>query len=109
MSPINPCQPDFSLAELAEFSQPPVDGGLINAVFYARQKYGTRPPAGYTPNLQAVIALLQRLESQESDLQTKASITGAVQYLEYLNSTVLPQLPGIMGQLLQQMINATLE
>ena len=112
MSPINPCGPSgppFNLSELAEFTQPPTAGGLINALFYARQKYGTRSPAGYTRNLDDVIALLKNLQQQERDPQTKDSIVGAIEHLEYLNGTVFPQIPAIVGQLLSQMFNTTLD
>ena len=110
MSTTDPCgqNPPFDLTALAEFTQPPVDGGLINVVAYARQKYGTRPPDGYTPNIAAVISLLNNLASQQSDPQVRESIIGAIEYLTYLNETVLTQLPGILNQLIAQMVNATL-
>ncbi|MBV8436318.1 MAG: hypothetical protein JOY95_02255 [Silvibacterium sp.] len=112
MSVNNPCDqqaPTFNLRKLADFTQPPTAGGLINAVYYGRSSYGTRPPDGYTPNLEAVIALLKNLLSQERDPETRSSITGAIEYLEYLNGTVFPQLPGIIGQLIYEMINTTLK
>jgi hypothetical protein len=111
MSLDNPCDdlsPLFNLKKVSDFTQQPTAGGLINAIYYGREKYGTRPPDGYTSNLQEVIALLQSLESKESDPQMRASITGTKEYLEYLNWTVFPKLPEVMGQIIQQMINTTL-
>jgi hypothetical protein len=109
----NPEDPSFidmnKLTTLAQFSQPPTEGGLINTVIYARQKYGARPPDGYTPNISAVIDLLNSLESQSSDPQTKSSISGAIEYLTYLNGILSNELPQLVSKLISETINATLD